>query len=61
MRDNAGPPGPLVRPLAGAVRGLLEAAPAAGAGASGAPAEPVPVTPGSLGSWYDDCDEAMEA
>jgi CO dehydrogenase nickel-insertion accessory protein CooC1 len=61
VRDNAPPPGPLVRPLAGAVRALLEAASPGGAGAPGEAAEPVPVTPGSLGSWYDDYDEAVEA
>jgi len=60
LRDNAGPPAQLVRPLAGAVRGLLEAAPPL-AGVPGAGPEPVPVAPGSLGSWYDDCDEAAEA
>jgi hypothetical protein len=59
--DNAAPPGALVRPLAGAVRGLLEAAPPAAVGTPGGAAEPVPVAPGSLGSWFDDCDEAVEA
>jgi hypothetical protein len=60
LRDNAAPPPPLVRPLTGAVRGLLAAAQGR-AGAAGAVAEPVPVAPGSLGSWYDDYDEAVEA
>ena len=49
-----------VRPLAGAVRGLLEVAQRR-TGGTGAVAEPVPVAPGSLGSWYDDYDEAVEA
>jgi hypothetical protein len=60
LRDGAAPPTPLVRPLAGAVRGLLEVAQRR-TGGTGAVAEPVPVAPGSLGSWYDDYDEAVEA
>jgi hypothetical protein len=60
LRDNVAPPAQLVRPLAGAVRGLLETA-LPGAGVPGAGPGPVPVAPGSLGSWYDDCDEAVEA
>ncbi len=59
LRDNAAPPAPLVRPLAGAVRGLLDVAERRTGGA--VTAEPVPVTPGSLGSWYDGYDEAVEA
>lgn len=52
-RDAVVPPSPLVKPLVGAVRGLLERArhvqppPAE-------PPEPVLVAPGSLGSWSDD-------
>ena len=59
VRDNAAPPALLVRPLTGAVRGLLERAGRAGdgppvvVGPTGVP-EPVPVVPGSLGSWTDD-------
>ncbi|HEX6419736.1 MAG TPA: hypothetical protein VFZ77_14650 [Acidimicrobiales bacterium] len=53
VRDGAPPPAPLVRPLAGAVRGLLDRAgeppPAPRAGR-----QPVLVAPGSLGSWSDD-------
>jgi MinD-like ATPase involved in chromosome partitioning or flagellar assembly len=60
LRDNAAPPAPLIRPLTGAVRGLLDVAPRR-PGRAGAGAEPVPVAPGSLGSWYDDHDEAVEA
>jgi hypothetical protein len=45
--------------LAGAVRGLLDVAERRTGGA--VTAEPVPVTPGSLGSWYDGYDEAVEA
>jgi Mrp family chromosome partitioning ATPase len=56
LRDNAPPPAALTRPLAGAVRGLLERArhgrPAPGSGPVPGP-EPVPVAPGSLGSWSD--------
>ena len=54
FHDGLPPPAALVRPLVGAVRGLLErarhAAPARRA--AGYP-EPVLVTPGSLGSWAD--------
>jgi hypothetical protein len=57
LRDNGPPPAPLVRPVTGAVRGLLERArhvrPAAPEPV-GVGAEPVPVVPGSLGSWTDD-------
>ena len=59
LRDNAAPPAPLVRPLAGAVRGLLDVAERRTGGAVAA--EPVPVAPGSLGSWYDGYGEAVEA
>jgi Mrp family chromosome partitioning ATPase len=56
LRDNAPPPAAMTRPLAGAVRGLLERArhsrPAPGPGPVPGP-EPVPVAPGSLGSWSD--------
>ena len=55
LRDDAGPPSPLARPLVGAVRGLLERARHAQAPPRGAAApEPVLVAPGSLGSWSDD-------
>ncbi|HET6951858.1 MAG TPA: hypothetical protein VFI47_15865 [Acidimicrobiales bacterium] len=57
LRDNAAPPAALARPLAGAVRGLLERARHAehAPGAAGLPPlEPVPVAPGSLGSWAAD-------
>jgi hypothetical protein len=57
LRDNAPPPAPLVKPLAGAVRGLLERARHARAGPIAA-AGPVPVAPGSLGSWSDDVTSA---
>jgi hypothetical protein len=53
MRDNVPPPAPLVRPLVGAVRGLLERARHVQAPREETP-EPVPVAPGSLGSWSDD-------
>jgi len=55
VRDNAPPPAPLVKPLTGAVRALLD--PARHRGTEPPPAsvpEPVPVLPGSLGSWADD-------
>jgi hypothetical protein len=56
-RDGVAPPAPLVRPLTGAVRGLLDRAPVAPAPASWeARPEPVLVAPGSLGSWADDED-----
>jgi hypothetical protein len=57
LRDNAPPPRPLVRPLTGAVRDLLErdrperVPVAVGVAPT---AEPVPVVPGSLGSWTED-------
>jgi hypothetical protein len=56
VRDNAPPPAPLVKPLTGAVRALLERARHGRAGEAAPPAspEPVPVVPGSLGSWSDD-------
>src|SRR5690606_11263009 len=52
-RDAVAPPSQLVRPLVGAVRGLLDRA---RHGPSRRPGrdEPVPITPGSLGSWTDD-------
>lgn len=61
VRDGRAPPAPLVAPLVGAVRGLLDRAgqplapapPPSGA----APDEPVLVVPGSLGSWADDGDD----
>ena len=52
-RDAIPPPAPLVKPLVGAVRGLLERARHAPAPRP-SPAEPVLVTPGSLGSWTED-------
>jgi hypothetical protein len=52
-RDCAPPPAPLVRPLVGAVRGLLERARHA-PGPRATAAQPVLVAPGSLGSWTDD-------
>jgi CO dehydrogenase nickel-insertion accessory protein CooC1 len=59
VRDNVAPPAPLVKPLVGAVRGLLERARHGLAASRPAEAErvPVPVAPGSLGSWSPD-DEA---
>jgi hypothetical protein len=51
--DAIAPPAALVRPLTGAVRGLLDRRRHA-AGPPSAPAEPVLVAPGSLGSWADD-------
>jgi MinD-like ATPase involved in chromosome partitioning or flagellar assembly len=56
VRDNAPPPAPLVKPLTGAVRALLDRARRGRAGEAVPPAapEPVPVIPGSLGSWSDD-------
>ncbi len=58
VRDNVPPPAPLVKPLVGAVRGLLDRARHASAPAP-APvvAAPVLVAPGSLGSWHDDGGE----
>jgi Mrp family chromosome partitioning ATPase len=56
-RDGVAPPAPLVRPLTGAVRGLLDRAPVAPAPARWEERpEPVLVAPGSLGSWADDED-----
>jgi hypothetical protein len=57
LRDNVPPPAPLVKPLVGAVRGLLERARHAQAPREPSP-EPVLVAPGSLGSWT--LDEATE-
>jgi hypothetical protein len=57
LHDNVPPPAPLVRPLVGAVRGLLERARHAQAPREPSP-EPVLVAPGSLGSWT--LDEATE-
>jgi Mrp family chromosome partitioning ATPase len=55
VRDNAPPPAPLVKPLTGAVRALLDRARQRGADPPAAEvAEPVPVVPGTLGSWADD-------
>ena len=58
VRDGRPPPAPLVAPLVGAVRGLLDRAgqPLAPAPPPAAPGsgEPVLVVPGSLGSWADD-------
>jgi Mrp family chromosome partitioning ATPase len=52
-RDAAPLPAPVVRPLVGAVRGLLDRARHTAAPRPPAP-EPVLVAPGSLGSWADD-------
>jgi CO dehydrogenase nickel-insertion accessory protein CooC1 len=52
-RDVAPLPAPVVKPLVGAVRGLLERARHTAAPRPPA-AEPVLVAPGSLGSWADD-------
>ena len=58
LRDNAPPPAALVRPVSGAVRGLLAGRrhAAGGAGPDSGPAAPVPVpvVPGSLGSWTEE-------
>jgi hypothetical protein len=58
LRDNAPPPAALVRPVSGAVRGLLagrrHAAGGAGPGDGRAAPVPVPVVPGSLGSWTEE-------
>ena len=53
VRDDVAPPAPVVKPLVGAVRGLLERARHGRAAPPPAEAEhvPVPVAPGSLGSW----------
>ncbi|HZA00549.1 MAG TPA: hypothetical protein VE575_17450 [Acidimicrobiales bacterium] len=58
LRDGAPPPPPIVRPVTGAVRALLERVPELPAASPAAP-EPVTVLPGSLGSW--DADEAESA
>ena len=54
-RDASAPPAPVVKPVTGAVRGLLDrarhAAPPPGPPSRGE--EPVLVAPGSLGSWAD--------
>jgi MinD-like ATPase involved in chromosome partitioning or flagellar assembly len=55
-RDAVAPPAPLVRPLAGAVRGLLDRPQSASPPPPAEPPEPVLVAPGSLGSWADDED-----
>ena len=55
-RDAAPLPAPVVRPLVGAVRGLLDRARHTATPRAAAP-EPVLVAPGSLGSWSDDEDE----
>jgi hypothetical protein len=59
LRDNAPAPAALVRPLAGAVRGLLDGGrqAAGGYGSAGeSPVLPAPVqvVPGSLGSWTEE-------
>ncbi len=60
LRDGAPLPPQIVRPLAGAVRALLQRATVASMAAAGPAAgpatgpEPVAVVPGSLGSWSDD-------
>jgi hypothetical protein len=51
--DAVAPPAALVKPLVGAVRGLLDRARHVQAPRE-APPEPVLVAPGSLGSWCDD-------
>ena len=56
-RDAAPLPAPVVRPLVGAVRGLLDRARHTATPRAAAP-EPVLVAPGSLGSWSDDEDES---
>jgi MinD-like ATPase involved in chromosome partitioning or flagellar assembly len=53
VRDAAPPPGQIVAPLAGAVRGLLDRSEGAGVTATPAPPGPVPVRPGTLGSWTE--------
>jgi hypothetical protein len=54
LRDGAPLPAAVVRPLAGAVRALLDQpGPPTGAPPATTAAEPVPVAPGSLGSWTD--------
>src|SRR5690606_25016189 len=49
-RDGVAPPAPVVKPLVGAVRGLLERARHRTSPRPSEP-EPVLVAPGSLGSW----------
>lgn len=57
-RDLAPPPVAVVKPLVGAVRGLLEVA--RHSASTRPPAdEPVLVAPGSLGSWSDDGDDEV--
>jgi hypothetical protein len=51
VRDGMAPPSPLVAPVAGAVRALLDRIPPQPPGAVPAQPAPVPVAPGSLGSW----------
>ena len=58
-RDARTPPPQLVRPLVGAVRGLLDRA-RHGASSRPTPDEPVLVMPGSLGSWTDDDAEVAQ-
>ena len=53
-RDAAPLPAPVVKPLVGAVRGLLDRARHSAARALVPAPEPVLVAPGSLGSWADD-------
>ncbi|HKY68338.1 MAG TPA: hypothetical protein VJM49_18275, partial [Acidimicrobiales bacterium] len=57
-RDLAPPPGAIVKPLVGAVRGLLEVARHTAAARPMAD-EPVLVAPGSLGSWSDAGDDEV--
>jgi MinD-like ATPase involved in chromosome partitioning or flagellar assembly len=58
VRDRAPLPPPIVRPVTGAVRALLDRTPD---GADPAPPpQPVVVVPGSLGSWSTDDAEAGE-
>jgi MinD-like ATPase involved in chromosome partitioning or flagellar assembly len=63
VRDGLPPPAPLVGPLVGAVRGLLDRA--RHSHAASRPAEaarlPVPVAPGSLGSWSPDDEAAADS
>ncbi len=58
LRDGAPVPPQIARPLAGAVRALLERATGAALPAAGPATEPEPVAvvPGSLGSWSDEVE-----
>jgi MinD-like ATPase involved in chromosome partitioning or flagellar assembly len=55
-RDALAPPAPLVRPLAGAVRALLDRPQYASPPPPSEPPAPVLVAPGTLGSWSEDED-----